>query len=69
MSTKLPQLAAKRRTSRITRKAVQERLGCSYSWTRWLETGAYDGPTVGEWRARYKAALDELIEERKARTK
>ena len=69
MSTRLAQLAAQRRASRITRKAVQERLGCSYSWTRWLESGAYDGPTVGEWRARYEAALNELVEERMARTK
>jgi hypothetical protein len=69
MSTKLSQLAARRRASRITRKAVQERLGCSYSWTRWLEAGTYDGPTAGEWRVRYEAALDELIEERIARTR
>lgn len=63
----LEQLAARRRASRITRKAVQERIGCSYSWARWLESGVYDGPTAGEWRTRYESALNELLEERKAR--
>lgn len=60
-------LAARRRANRITRQAVKERMACSYSWVRWLEAGAYDGPTVGEWQARYENALNELVEERKER--
>ena len=65
----LEKLAARRRASRITRRQVQEKLGCSYSWARWLEAGACDGPTAGEWRERYETVLDELIEERRAATR
>jgi hypothetical protein len=60
------QLANKRRVNRITRREMQRRLTCSYSWLRALENG-YKGPCVTVWQARYAAALDNAIQHRKER--
>lgn len=62
MAATIKQLTLSRKARHITRKALAERLDCSYSWLRSLEEGRYDGSA---WRDRYEAALAEIIEERR----
>jgi transcriptional regulator with XRE-family HTH domain len=57
------ELRNRRVINRITIREVAERVGCSYSWTRAIESGY---GVKREWFDRYQEALDQLIEERKA---
>lgn len=61
--TTMRQLTNRRRVNRITRRDMQRRLACSYSWLRALE-GGYEGPCVGAWRARYETALVQALADR-----
>jgi CRISPR/Cas system Type II protein with McrA/HNH and RuvC-like nuclease domain len=63
----IKELANRRRLQRITRRQMQRRLNCSYSWLKQLEDGLYLGPCVPKWRDRYEAELDAAIEDRKVR--
>ena len=56
------QLRSRRLINRITIREIAEQIGCSYSWTRAIESGYC---VKHEWLDRYRAALEQLIEEQK----
>jgi exoribonuclease II len=62
----IKQMANRRRLNRITRRQVQDELGCSYSWVRWLEDGMYQGPALESWAERYRDALEGLLVTKRA---
>ena len=51
----------------ISKKAIADKMGCSYAWVDTLDRGLYDGPSSERWRDRYEQALNELIESKKGR--
>lgn len=56
------QLRNRRLINRVTISEISERVGCSYSWARAIESGYC---VKREWLDRYHTALEQLIEERK----
>lgn len=53
-------------THRIQMKEIAERCGCSRAWVEAITNSRYVGPVAQEWMVRFAAAVDEIIEERKA---
>jgi hypothetical protein len=45
---------------------MAQALECAVSWINALELGHYHGPARREWAAKYEAALDRLVAEKKA---
>ena len=62
-------LRIKRFKNRVKRRDLARRVGCHESWIARLEDGGYHGPAAQEWREKYEAALEDLIEEQKAASK
>ena len=60
-------MRARRQRNRISKVQMARRLGCAESWVNALELGHYRGPARERWAERYASALEDLINERKAR--
>lgn len=59
-------LRLKRFNHGISKVEMAKKLGCHLSWVNSLEKDHYSGPYVPEWREKYEAALNELIQENKS---
>lgn len=69
MTNRFESLRLKRLKHRVQRQEIAVALNCSPGWITRLERDPYSGPAAGKWELLYQAALDELIQERKATTR
>jgi len=56
----------RRRIYGLGREAVAKQMDCTVAWLRYLEAGGGSLETRAKWRNLYGAALEALVEEKKA---
>lgn len=66
MKDPFQKLRLQRLKHRISRRELAQVLGCHENWLSQLENHGYRGPAAGTWAEKYQAALNELIEKRRA---